>query len=123
MYSLKKQQLGALAENLALNYLIKKRCKLLAKNFSCKFGEIDLIMQLDDTIIFVEVRCKAINSLYTPLESINTAKIIKIKKTANVFLLNNNKLASNICRFDVISIDHNSSKDNFNITWITDAFN
>jgi putative endonuclease len=62
MYSLKKQQLGALAENLALNYLIKKRCKLLAKNFSCKFGEIDLIMQLDDTIIFVEVRCKAINS-------------------------------------------------------------
>jgi putative endonuclease len=123
MYNLKKQQLGALAENLALNYLIDKKCKLLAKNFSCKFGEIDLIMQLGDTIIFIEVRCKAVNSLYTPLESINTAKIIKIKKTADMFLVNNNKFADNLCRFDVISVDHNALKDNFNIVWITDAFN
>ena len=123
MSNLNKQKLGSLAEDLALNYLINKGYKPLAKNFFCKYGEIDLIMQKNNIIVFIEVRCKTANSLYTPLESITKAKTIKIKKTADAFLAKNNKLSESLCRFDIISISHNGNKDEFSIDWITDAFN
>ena len=47
---------GLLAENLAASYLIEQGLKLLVKNYHCRFGEIDLIMQDKNTLVFIEVR-------------------------------------------------------------------
>jgi putative endonuclease len=47
---------GLLAENLAASYLIEQGLKLLVRNYHCRFGEIDLIMQYKNTLVFIEVR-------------------------------------------------------------------
>ena len=47
---------GAASEQAALDHLLAAGCTLLERNWHCPFGEIDLIMQSGDTVLFVEVR-------------------------------------------------------------------
>ena len=109
------QQLGNAAEQLALEYLIEQGLSLIEKNFCCKLGEIDIIMQDGNTLVFVEVRLRN-NVLYgTGAETVTHSKMRKIIKTAQVYLLKH-PLAENLgCRFDVISM-------NEKLTWIKNAF-
>ena len=53
-----RQQSGEDAERIAENFLIAKGLKLVARNYRCRFGEIDLIMQERETLVFVEVRLR-----------------------------------------------------------------
>lgn len=99
------KQIGNNGEALALSYLINNNLKLIIQNFHSRFGEIDLIMQDQDTTVFVEVK-KRKSTLDDALESISSAKQKKLIKTAEYYLMKNGYGIN--CRFDAIAIDGNN---------------
>jgi putative endonuclease len=99
-----KKLLGQWGEKRCERFLKRKGLKKLARNFSCKTGEIDLIMvDNDGSIVFVEVRTKA-NEDFSPVESsITPAKKAKLLRTARYFLATHN-IEDRPFRFDVVAI-------------------
>lgn len=94
---------GLAYENIALKYLEKNKLTLINRNFHTRFGEIDLIMKDGDTLTFIEVRFRKSSAYGSASETVNTAKQLKIIKSAEVFLTQNQGWHLN-SRFDVIAI-------------------
>lgn len=123
----KSTEKGAHAEKLAENLLKQNGLRLLQRNYRCKCGEIDLIMQDSDTITFVEVRLRSNRSFATGAETVTLSKQRKIINAAKHYLQRNAKLMENPARFDVVSI---SCSNNQGITsgeyadfdWVKNAF-
>lgn len=113
--------LGKTVERHALQYLSEAGLDVLAQNWSCRFGEIDLIMLERDTVVFVEVRYRKNNYFGGALDSIDQHKRNKLIKTAEYFLNNYPQWLEHPCRFDVITA-HPSSAQTFTLDWIQDAF-
>jgi len=114
---------GEDAEAACCAYLKSQGLKLVEKNFSCRHGEIDIIMLDKKTLIFVEVRFRKNNLFGGGLESITTAKQRKLRMTAELFLQQNTRYEN--ARFDVVSMSKNnqtSDKQQYRFDWITDAF-
>lgn len=111
---------GKLAENTACQYLQTHGLTILARNFRAKTGEIDLIMQDKDEIVFVEVRLRNNPFFSTAIESVNRFKQRKLIRTATFYLAQTNWLDKVNCRFDVIGISYAQTK--VAIEWIKDAF-
>ncbi len=110
---------GLWAEEKAATYLQDLGWQLLSKNFSWKYGEIDLIMLDDNTLVFVEVRSLTESPDIHPSETITQNKIKKIKKTAELFI-HKNKFYDQACRFDFIAIQ--GIPDNFELEHLTNVF-
>lgn len=104
------QQSGQAGEDVALGYLQKEGLTLLERNFSSRAGEIDLIMQDRDTLVFIEVRKRSRRDFGGALASITRAKQQRLIKTAQLFLQKTRKNPA--CRFDVVALDGDS------ITWL-----
>ncbi|OAJ34974.1 YraN family protein [Piscirickettsia salmonis] len=105
---------GSDAERYALSYLKKQGLILLQQNYSCRFGEIDLVMQEHTDLIFIEVRYRKSALFGSPAATVNYKKQQRIIKTARHYL---SKLHySPNCRFDVIAITDSL------LEWIQDAF-
>lgn len=113
-------QIGIDAELLACRYLQKQGFKLLQQNYRCTKGEIDLIMQDQAVIVFVEVRYRSSKDYGSALETINKAKISKLKNSATYFLQKKNWLYRMDSRFDIVAI--NASESGEEIDWIKNAF-
>jgi len=101
------RKVGFEGERKALKLLQKKGYKLIEKNFKCKIGEVDLIVERKKTLIFVEVKFRKNNKMGSPLEAVNMKKQRKIIKTSQFFLLLNNKYENYNKRFDVIGVTTN----------------
>lgn len=104
---LNKRTQGEYFEKLALNFLEKNNFTLLSKNFYCKYGEIDIIAQKEDLIIFVEVKQRSSLKFGNGLEAINFQKQRKIFLSAQYFLYKNHLENFNF-RFDAITFDNNN---------------
>lgn len=115
-----KQKKGFDMETKACDYLQTKGLKLITKNYCTKMGEIDLIMQDKDVLVFVEVRYRKSNAFGGAVESVNYAKIQRIVRAANFYLLKFNLIHTARCRFDVVAISGNVETPE--IMWIPDAF-
>ena len=115
-----RKQLGNTSEALALKHYQKHGYRLIEQNFTCKAGEIDLIVQKDDILVFVEVRSRTGTQYGEPSESVNRKKQDKIKKSAKYYLYCNRFLERYYCRFDVVSIVWNAGSAT--VEWIPDAF-
>jgi len=111
---------GQWAERMAEDYLIKHGLKLIQRNYSCRLGEIDLIVQEQDAIIFVEVKYRKNDQFGGGLESIDFRKQKKIKTTAEHYLQNHDRHQEYSCRFDAILITGDVGKPSIN--WIKNAF-
>jgi putative endonuclease len=111
---------GQLAEQQAFEFLLGRGLSLLARNYRCNFGEIDLIMQDAANIVFVEVRVRNNRLHADAIESIDITKQKKIIRTATHFLLHTKRLDKVNCRFDVIGISYPTTHPK--VEWITDAF-
>ena len=102
---------GKWGENLCLKFLRKKGLKILTKNFSCKTGEIDLIMaEPDGTIVFVEVKTRANENFANAEAAVTARKKNKMKKTARFFLAAND-IKDRPLRFDIVTIVLNETAD------------
>lgn len=111
---------GLIAEQIACDYLTKQGLRLLTKNFRCPSGEIDLIMQEKEDIIFIEVRSRKSLDFGQALESIDAKKIKKIIKTASFYLQSRQLTHQVAARFDVVSLQWD--KKDWKIEWIKNAF-
>lgn len=109
--------IGAKYELQALAFLKRKQLKLITKNYSSKCGEIDLIMQDKESLVFVEVRYRKEDAYGAGADTITRSKKDKLIRTAKFYLLENDLYDKVACRFDVISID----KQN-HIAWLCNAF-
>ena len=108
-----KQVTGQAAEDAALAYLQQQGLKLLQRNFRCKGGEIDLIMQQQDILVFVEVRKRADTRFGGAAASITASKQARLILAAQVFLQKYRVPPS--CRFDVVAFDGER------LSWIKNA--
>jgi putative endonuclease len=111
---------GKQAEIAALKHLQEQGMILVAKNFSCRYGEIDLIMKDRKVLVFVEVRYRKNDSYGSGAESITFSKRKRIITTAGYFLAAN-KLENTDCRFDVVSAN-GPVNTGMQLHWIKDAF-
>ena len=116
---------GQYTESLACEYLESKGLKLIDKNYNCRLGEIDLIMQDNDSLVFVEVRYRRSNNFGSGAESITSSKQSKLIKTASLYLQQHAKLNNYPARFDVVSISgfiETNNINNIDFNWIKNAF-
>ena len=97
-------KLGTLGEKLATDYLKNRGFSILETNFRCAEGEIDIIAQQDDAVVFVEVRTRRGHSFGTPEESITQAKKAKLLATAQAYIQSHPDLPSS-SRIDVVAIE------------------
>lgn len=93
---------GAWGEALAAEYLRKKRFKILAAGYSCRFGEIDLIAADKKYLVFVEVKLRKSGSFAKAMEYVDRRKQDRIRVTASMYLSQNPTELQP--RFDVIEI-------------------
>ena len=112
------QQTGKDAERLALRHLEQQGLRLLAQNWSCKRGELDLVMLDGDTVVFVEVRYRHYAQWGGALASIDARKRQKLILAAQYFLQRQARWANHPCRFDVVAIDSHPSQ----LNWLQNAF-
>jgi len=102
---------GARGEKLAQRFLKRRGMKILARNYRCPAGEIDLIA-LDpasrrefgtETIVFVEVKTRSSDEYADPQSAITAEKKRRLRKAADYYL-QNRRLGDYVTRFDVIAI-------------------
>jgi len=108
---------GIAAEDLALAFLQDLGLKLLARNYRCRFGEIDLVLQDGETTVFAEVRLRKSVSFGGAAASVTSAKQQRLIAAAQHYLGGRRDLPP--CRFDVIALDR---LDSDRVEWIKDAF-
>ena len=106
---------GKKAEDIACSFLQTNGLTLIERNYRCRFGEIDLIMQDSDTLVFVEVRYRGSDNFGDGAESIDANKRRKLVFTANHYLQKTS--FTHASRFDVIALAPNQSPQ-----WICNAF-
>lgn len=91
---------GRIGEELAERLLVEKEYKIVKRNFSTRFGEIDIICQDKDTLVFVEVKTKRDLDFGTPEEMYTRGKAERVKRMASVYL----EGRETNCRIDMVAI-------------------
>lgn len=114
-----KQKLGERGELLSKKYLIDRGYYLLSSNFRTKLGEIDIIAQLGNLIVFIEVKTRKTVAYGLPREAVNYRKQLTIKKVAQQYI-QQKKIKDVDFRFDVIEVLLENNK--YQINHIENAF-
>lgn len=117
---LSKNNAGLDAEKLAATFLVNHGLKLVAQNYHCRYGEIDLIMRDANTLIFIEVRLRSNVRFGSAGASITLKKQQKLIATAQYYLQQLGESHKSLaCRFDAILMN---KTDLQNIEWVRNAF-
>jgi len=109
---------GQRAEESALAYLQQQGFRLVERNYRCRLGEIDLVMEDRDRLVFVEVRYRASGRYGGALESIDRRKRARLVAAASHYLAS--KRIDRAARFDVVALSPGSG--GLTVQWIKDAF-
>lgn len=111
---------GAAWEDAALAELVRAGLVLVARNWHCRHGELDLVMRdRDGGVVFVEVRFRGKSAHGDGVESVGPGKRTKLVQAAQLFLAAHPALARLPCRFDVVAF----SRDGDNrMEWRKNAF-
>ena len=104
------------AEQLALAHLQARGLTLLARNYRCRLGEIDLVMRDADTTVFVEVRLRGRGAFVSAAHSIDARKQGRIIAAAHHYLMGKPETP---CRFDCVLLDQLAPGQ---IAWLRAAF-
>ena len=109
---------GREAETRAWQYLQSRGLRLLQRNYRSRRGEIDLVLQDQDSLVFVEVRYRRESRFGSGAESVDRRKQSKLIACAQHYLQAYPKIARQPCRVDVISVGGSDES----IEWIRNAF-
>jgi putative endonuclease len=112
---------GQQAEAWAERHLCEHGLEVLARNWRCREGELDLVMLDGDTVVFAEVRYRTHRQWGGALGSIDSRKQARVITAAQRFLLKEPAWADYPCRFDIIAIEGHTSHSP-GLTWLKDAF-
>lgn len=99
----KRSSLGALGEKLAREYLEEHGYRIVTGNYRVKVGEIDLVAEDGDVLVFVEVKTRNGPTHGLPVEAVTSAKQVKLSKVALQYL-NRYHHADRPARFDVVGV-------------------
>lgn len=111
---------GDVFEQRAQVELERAGLKLLARNYTTRHGELDLVMREGDTVVFVEVRYRVRAGHGDAAASVTAAKQGKLICTAQLWLAANPQHAQRPCRFDVVSYD--GPAGHAQMQWLRAAF-
>ncbi|MCF6767724.1 YraN family protein [Thiotrichales bacterium 19S11-10] len=109
--------IGKAYEAKAKNLLKRYQYQILYENYRCRLGEIDLIVKLDQSLVFVEVKYRHQANYGHVLETVTYSKRRKLIKTAEYFMLYHQQYQSYQLRFDVIAFQQDDKP-----YWIKGAF-
>ena len=109
---------GRYGEELAAKFLRKKKYKIVEMNYRCRMGEIDLIVENRNFLVFVEVKLRKNANFAEALEFVDSRKQNRLKTTAMLYLAQHE--TEKRCRFDVIEIYESDKKPQ--IRHLEDAF-
>lgn len=109
-------------EDLAAIYLTRKGYEIVCKNFRTKLGEIDLIVQNKDNLVFVEVKTRSKHSMKQALMSISYTKQKRISLTAQRYITQNPDCVKPKIRFDIVVLLHYPDTNSFKIEHLENAF-
>jgi putative endonuclease len=115
-----KKRDGAAAERRAAMFLEQAGLALVARNYHSPFGEIDLIMQQDQTLVFVEVRFRGRSDYGTPAETVDSHKQSRLRATAEHYLQRDRRASKRPCRFDIVAVTASAEGDR--LEWLRNAF-
>ena len=113
-----RSKLGTLGETLVIKWLEKKQVTILARNYSCKGGEVDIIAIKDNILAFIEVKTRKKEYFPTPLV-VTYPKQQKIIRAAKFYIMKHN-ISDKILRFDIASVQINDKK--YSVNYIRNAF-
>ncbi len=108
---------GKQAERWAAEFLQQQGLRLITRNFRSRLGEIDLIMQDNDTLVFVEVRQRRNADFGGAAASVDIHKQKRLIRAAQFYLARLHHMPP--CRFDVLLMDDDQGH---NAQWIKNAF-
>jgi putative endonuclease len=117
-----KKRKGGFGEEKACLYLQNKGYSIITRNFSCKSGEIDIIAENGERLVFTEVKTRKLLGMGRPSDAVNKSKQNKIIKTAQIYLLRNP--TEKYIGFDIIEVTVTDSvnPDVIEINHFEDAF-
>lgn len=115
-----RKQIGMDAEQHAEQFLNRHGLRTLLRNAHCRLGEIDLVMQDRDTLVFVEVRQRRHRRYGGAAESVDYHKQRKLIQAARYLLARYPHWSTRPCRFDVIAFEADSAPQA--PLWYKDAF-
>lgn len=111
-------ELKQLGEDAAERRLRRLGMRIVARNWRCRMGELDLVALDGQTLVFVEVKCRASDALYNPGLAVDSRKMRKVRKLAEVFLATEHPRFAD-CRFDVVAVTAGAP---MRVLHIVDAF-
>jgi putative endonuclease len=101
---MKRRETGMLGEQLACDFLGKNGYRIIERNFRCPGGEVDIIAQQQDTLVFIEVRTKHSRQFGSPEESITRTKMERLRNMASQYYQSRKNLPES-WRIDVVAIE------------------
>ena len=99
-----RQQAGRRGEDAAAQYLERAGYVILARNYRCRVGEIDLVALDGRTVVFVEVKARHGGESGAPLESLRPDQQRRIARAAEHYVARH-RLLDRAARFDVVGVD------------------
>lgn len=111
---------GEAAERLVCEHLISHGLSVLARNYRCPHGEIDLVMRAAGTLVFVEVRYRRTSRFGTPAETVDARKQARLRATAEHFLQRHAPGCKTPCRFDIVAVSGEGTE--VRLEWLQNAF-
>jgi len=113
------QRTGATHEDAAAKLLIQRGLTVIARNFHCKMGELDIVA-LGSSLHFVEVRFRGSDRFGSAAESITPTKQAKLRRTAEFFLQRHPRFRKHRAQFDVVTVSGTNYPPDIN--WIESPF-
>ena len=115
-----RKEAGVAGEAAALEYLQRQGLTLIARNYRCRAGEIDLIMRHGPALVFVEVRYRSSNAFGGAAASVTYRKQRRLIRAARHLLMMRAELRRYPARFDVIAIT--PGPQGLDVQWLRAAF-
>jgi putative endonuclease len=99
-----RQRLGIVGEELAAAALTARGYAILERRYTTERGEIDIVAEDGDTLVFVEVRARATAEFGRAADTVTAAKQRQVTRMASEYL-SRHQIANRPCRFDVVAVD------------------
>lgn len=115
--------IGKTAEDKTAAFLRKNGYKVIKRNHSCRFGEIDIIAEYKEYIVFVEVKARKADSIVTPAEAVDGYKAQRIMLTAGDYI--SKTYCSLQPRFDIAEVtvtEDKNGEQKYSLHYIANAF-
>lgn len=117
----RRQEVGRRGEEVARAFLRRRGVRILAENFVCAAGEIDLIGRDGDTLVFIEVKARTSDAFGPPHLAVHRRKQRQIIRAAQWYLAER-RTPEVPCRFDVLALAFPTDGATPRVEWVRDAF-